>query len=78
MDGARAPFTRLAPAFPAEPAAVGASLGLIAFLALAITGYALDRAFIGVAGQGLHDRLAAEEYAYAYLQRHRVHARRLA
>ena len=42
---------------------LAASLGLLAFLA--ITGYALDRAFIDVAGQGLHDRLKA--YAYAYL-----------
>ena len=42
---------------------LAASLGLLAFLA--ITGYALERAFIDVAGQGLHDRL--QSYAYAYL-----------
>ena len=41
-----------------------ASLGLVAFLAL--TGYALDRAFIDVAGEGLRDRLKG--YALAYAQ----------
>ena len=41
-----------------------ASLGLVAFLAL--TGYALDRAFIDVAGHGLRDRLKG--YALAYAQ----------
>ena len=41
-----------------------ASLGLVAFLAF--TGYALDRAFIDVAGQGLRDRLKG--YALAYAQ----------
>ncbi|MDO5506624.1 MAG: ATP-binding protein [Pseudoxanthomonas suwonensis] len=41
---------------------LAASFGLVAFLAL--TGYALDRAFMDVAGQGLRDRL--EDYAFAY------------
>lgn len=40
-----------------------ASLGLVAFLAL--TGYALDRAFIDVASQGLRDRLKGYALAYA-------------
>lgn len=40
-----------------------ASFGLIAFLAL--TGYALDRAFIDVASEGLRDRLKG--YALAYV-----------
>lgn len=42
---------------------LAASLGLVAFLAL--TGFALDRAFLDVAGQGLRDRLKAYAYAYA-------------
>jgi two-component system, OmpR family, sensor histidine kinase PhoQ len=42
---------------------MAASLGLIAFLALA--GYALDRAFVDVAGQVQRDRLKA--YAYNYV-----------
>lgn len=40
-----------------------ASFGLIAFLAL--TGYALDRAFIDVASEGLRDRLKGYAMAYA-------------
>ncbi|MFS8063140.1 MAG: ATP-binding protein [Luteimonas sp.] len=40
-----------------------ASLGLVAFLALA--GYALDRAFVDVASQGQRDRLKAYVDAYA-------------
>lgn len=40
-----------------------ASIGLLAFLALA--GFALDRAFVDVAGQGLRDRLKAYAFAYA-------------
>lgn len=40
-----------------------ASIGLVAFLALA--GFALDRAFVDVAGQGLRDRLKTYAYAYA-------------
>jgi len=40
-----------------------ASLGLVAFLALA--GYALDRAFVDVAFQGLRDRLKAYAFTYA-------------
>ena len=42
---------------------MAASLGLVAFLALA--GYALDRAFVDVAGQVQRDRLKA--YAYNYI-----------
>ncbi len=42
---------------------LAASLGLLAFLALA--GYALDRAFIDVAGEGQRDRLRNYVYAYA-------------
>ena len=42
---------------------LAASLGLVAFLALA--GYALDRAFVDVAGQVQRDRLKA--YAYKYV-----------
>ncbi|HET7125637.1 MAG TPA: two-component sensor histidine kinase, partial [Lysobacter sp.] len=34
---------------------LAASIGLVAFLALA--GFALDRAFVDVAGQGLRERL---------------------
>lgn len=41
---------------------LAASAGLLAFLALA--GYALDRAFIDVAGEGQRERL--RNYAYAY------------
>ncbi len=40
-----------------------ASFGLVAFLALA--GFALDRAFVDVASQGLRDRLKTYAYAYA-------------
>lgn len=40
-----------------------ASFGLVAFLAL--TGYALDRAFVDTAGRGLHERLKSYAYAYA-------------
>ncbi|MEO6263881.1 MAG: ATP-binding protein [Luteimonas sp.] len=42
---------------------LAASLGLVAFLALA--GFALDRAFVDVAGQGLRDRLKAYAFSYA-------------
>lgn len=42
---------------------LAASLGLIAFLALA--GYALDRAFVDVAGRVQRDRLKSYAYAYA-------------
>lgn len=42
---------------------LAASLGLVAFLALA--GYALDRAFVDVAGQVQRDRLKAYAYKYA-------------
>ncbi|MBB1473599.1 MULTISPECIES: sensor histidine kinase [unclassified Luteimonas] len=42
---------------------LAASMGLLAFLALA--GFALDRAFVDVAGQGLRDRLKSYAYAYA-------------
>ncbi|MBP6799190.1 MAG: two-component sensor histidine kinase, partial [Luteimonas sp.] len=41
---------------------MAASLGLLAFLALA--GFALDRAFLDVASEGQRDRL--RNYAYAY------------
>ena len=42
---------------------LAASLGLVAFLALA--GFALDHAFVDVAGQGLRDRLKAYAFTYA-------------
>jgi two-component system sensor histidine kinase PhoQ len=42
---------------------LAASIGLVAFLALA--GFALDRAFVDVAGQGLRDRLKAYAFTYA-------------
>ncbi len=42
---------------------LAASIGLIAFLALA--GFALDRAFVDTAGQGLRERLKSYAYAYA-------------
>ena len=42
---------------------LAASIGLVAFLALA--GYALDRAFVDVAGQGLRERLKAHAFTYA-------------
>jgi len=42
---------------------LAASLGLLAFLALA--GYALDRAFVDVAGQVQRDRLRSFAFAYA-------------
>ena len=60
---AREPFLGWRPRSLQSRQLLAASLGLLAFLA--ITGYALDRAFIDVAGQGLHDRLKA--YADAYL-----------
>jgi two-component system sensor histidine kinase PhoQ len=41
---------------------LAASIGLVAFLALA--GFALDRAFVDVAGQGLRERL--KQYAFSY------------
>ena len=41
---------------------LAASIGLVAFLALA--GFALDRAFVDVAGQGLRERL--KQYAFTY------------
>jgi len=61
---AREPFLGWRPRSLQSRQLLAASLGLLAFLA--ITGYALDRAFIDVAGQGLHDRL--QTYAYAYLK----------
>ena len=42
---------------------LAASMGLLAFLALA--GFALDRAFVDVAGEGLRERLKSYAYAYA-------------
>ncbi len=42
---------------------LAASIGLVAFLALA--GFALDRAFVDVAGQGLRERLKGYAYTYA-------------
>ena len=42
---------------------LAASIGLVAFLALA--GFALDRAFVDVAGQGLRERLKAHAFTYA-------------
>ncbi|WP_024891584.1 sensor histidine kinase [Luteimonas huabeiensis] len=42
---------------------LAASLGLVAFLALA--GYALDRAFVDVASQGQRDRLRGSAFTYA-------------
>ena len=42
---------------------LAASMGLVAFLALA--GYSLDRAFVDVASQGLRERLKSHAYVYA-------------
>ncbi len=42
---------------------LAASLGLVAFLALA--GYALDRAFVDVAGQGMRERMKSYAFVYA-------------
>ncbi|MCA1714574.1 MAG: two-component sensor histidine kinase, partial [Gammaproteobacteria bacterium] len=42
---------------------LAASIGLIAFLALA--GFALDRAFVDVASEGLRERLKSYAFAYA-------------
>lgn len=42
---------------------LSASIGLVAFLALA--GFALDRAFLAVAGEGLQERLKSYAYDYA-------------
>jgi two-component system sensor histidine kinase PhoQ len=62
--GARAPRFGWRPRSLQTRQLWAASLGLVAFLAF--TGYALDRAFIDVAGQGLRERLKG--YALAYTE----------
>ena len=63
MAAAREPLLRWRPRSLQSRQLWAASLGLVAFLAL--TGYALDRAFVDVAGQGQRDRLKAYVDAYA-------------
>lgn len=55
--------TRLRPRSLRARQLLAASIGLLAFLALA--GYALDRAFIDVASEGQRERLRSYVYAYA-------------
>ncbi|MEO7258678.1 MAG: ATP-binding protein [Luteimonas sp.] len=59
----REPMLRWRPRSLQSRQLLAASLGLVAFLALA--GFALDRAFVDVAGQGLRDRLKAYAFSYA-------------
>jgi len=59
----RQPLLRWQPRSLQSRQLLAASLGLVAFLALA--GFALDRAFVDVAGQGLRDRLKAYAFTYA-------------
>ena len=59
----REPLLRWRPRSLQARQLLAASIGLVAFLAL--TGYALDRAFVDVAGQGLRDRLKAYAFTYA-------------
>ncbi|HVR81577.1 MAG TPA: ATP-binding protein [Luteimonas sp.] len=63
MAAEREPLLRWRPRSLQSRQLWAASIGLVAFLALA--GFALDRAFVDVAGQGLRDRLKADAYAYA-------------
>lgn len=63
MTAARKPLLQWRPRSLQARQLLAASLGLIAFLALA--GYALDRAFVDVAGQVQRDRLKAYAFNYA-------------
>ncbi len=63
MSGARAPVFGWRPRSLQSRQLWAASLGLLAFLAF--TGYALDRAFLDVASEGLRDRLKGYALAYA-------------
>lgn len=63
MAGERKPLLRWRPRSLQTRQLLAASLGLVAFLALA--GYALDYAFVDVAGQVQRERLKA--YAYSYV-----------
>jgi two-component system, OmpR family, sensor histidine kinase PhoQ len=63
MAGRRKPLLPWRPRSLQARQLLAASLGLVAFLALA--GYALDRAFVDVAGQVQRDRLKAYAYNYA-------------
>ncbi len=60
---AREPLLQWRPRSLQSRQLLAASLGLIAFLALA--GFSLDRAFVDVAGQGLRERLKAYAFTYA-------------
>ena len=59
----REPLLRWRPRSLQSRQLLAASIGLVAFLALA--GFALDRAFVDVAGQGLRERLKAYAFTYA-------------
>lgn len=63
MTVERKPLLRWRPRSLQARQLLAASLGLVAFLALA--GYALDRAFVDVAGQVQRDRLKAYAFNYA-------------
>ena len=63
MPGAREPLLRWQPRSLRSRQLWAASLGLVAFLAL--TGYALDRAFLNVASEGQRDRLKSYALYYA-------------
>ena len=63
MPGAREPLLRWRPRSLQSRQLWAASLGLVAFLA--ITGYALDRAFLDVASQGQRERLKSYALYYA-------------
>lgn len=63
MPGAREPLLRWRPRSLQSRQLWAASLGLVAFLAL--TGYALDRAFVDVASQGQRERLKSYALYYA-------------
>ena len=63
MPGAHDPLSRWRPRSLQTRQLWAASLGLVAFLAL--TGYALDRAFFDVASQGQRERLASYALYYA-------------
>lgn len=63
MTGERKHMLRWRPRSLQSRQLLAASLGLVAFLALA--GYALDRAFVDVAGQVQRDRLKAYAFNYA-------------
>ena len=57
VPAAQVPLSRWRPRSLQSRQLWAASLGLVAFLAL--TGYALDRAFFDVASQGQRERLAS-------------------